>query len=193
MDYEQFNDSSFQDSILLINQIAQGNNYFTNISTVFDTISQIISLAGIIVIMTMLNSWLLLIALVIITLQSVLHVIRQRYNRQFQVDTIGEQRKLSYMSQIPKSIPAKKDIDMFNLSDYVNKKIVSFQKKMLDFNFRRIKKDGVIESVTYLLSVVFQVAAYVLIGINVFKGNITVGEFTMGITSLINFIPRYSF
>ncbi len=193
MDYEQFNDSYFQDSILLITQMVQGNNYFTNISIVFDTFSHIIALAGIIVIMTMLNSWLLLIALIVIALQSLLHIIRQRYNRQFQIDTISEQRKLGYMSKMPKSIPAKKDIDMFDLSDYILKKIESFQKNMLDFNYRRIKKDGVIETFTYLLSVVFQISAYVLIGIKAFMGEITVGEFTMGITSLINFMSASAF
>lgn len=193
MDYERFNDSSFQDSILLINQMAHGNNYFTNISTVFDTISQVIALAGIVIIMTMLNNWLLLIALIVIVLQSVLQIVRQRYNRQFQVDTIGEQRKLSYMSQIPKSIPAKKDIDMFHLGEYVLEKIYYFQNNMLDFNLRRIKKDGVIELVTYLLSIIFQVSAYVLIGINALRGAITVGEFTMGIASLINFMSASSF
>ena len=55
MDYEQFNDTSFQDNIQLTNQIAYGNNYFTGITTVFDTLSNIISLVGIVVIMTMLN------------------------------------------------------------------------------------------------------------------------------------------
>ena len=193
MDYEQFNDSYFQDSILLVTQMAHGNNYFTNISIVFDTFSHIIALVGIIVIMTMLNSWLLLIALTVIALQSLLHIIRQRYNRQFQIDTISEQRKLSYMSQMPKKISAKKDIDIFNLGEYVFNKIESFQKIMLDFNFRRIKKDGVIETFTYLLSVIFQISAYVLIGIKAFKGDITVGEFTMGITSLINFMSASAF
>lgn len=193
MDYEKFNDSAFQDSILLINQIAHGNNYFTNISTVFDTFSQIISLAGIVVIMTMLNRWLLLIALVVIVLQSFLHIIRQKYNLKFQVDTVSEQRKLGYVSQIPESIPAKKDIDMFHLGEYVYKKIEFFQKNMLNFNFQRIKKDGVIELITYLLSIIFQISAYVLIGINALRGTITVGEFTMGITSLINFMTASSF
>ncbi len=193
MDYEQFNDSYFQDSILLITQMVRGNNYFTNISIVFDTFSHMIALAGIIVIMTMLNSWLLLIALIVIALQSLLHIVRQRYHRQFQVDTISEQRKLGYMSRMPKSIPAKKDIDMFHLSDYIFKKIEAFQNNMLDFNFRRIKKDGVIETFTYLLSVAFQISAYVLIGIKAFMGEITVGEFTMGITSLINFMSASAF
>lgn len=193
MDYEQFNDSYFQDSILLINQMVQGNNYFTNISNVFDIFSQIIALVGIIAIMTMLNSWLLLIAFCVIFLQSLLHIIRQRYNRQFQIETIGEQRKLGYMSQIPKRIPAKKDIDMFNFGEYVVNRIESFQKNMLDFNLQRIKRDGVIETFTCLLSMIFQISAYVLIGMKAFKGEITAGEFTMGITSLINFMSASAF
>lgn len=193
MDYEQFNDSYFQDTILLINQMVQGNNYFTNISNVFDTFSQMIVLIGIIVIMTMLNRWLLLIALSVIILQSLLHIIRQRYNRQFQMDTISEQRKLGYMSQIPKRIPAKKDIDIFNLGEYVVNRIEAFQKNMLDFSMQRIKKDGIIETFTYLLSIIFQISAYVLIGIKAFRGEITAGEFTIGITSLINFMGASSF
>lgn len=193
MDYEQFNDSYFQDSILLIAQMAQGNNYFTNISTVFDTFSDMISLIGIVAIMATLNRWLLFIALIVIALQSLLHVIRQRYHRQFQVDTVSEQRRLGYMSQMPRSIPAKKDIDIFHLGEYVFKKIENFQKTMLGFHSGRIKKDGIIEIFTYLLSVVFQVSAYVLIGIKAFQGDITVGEFTMGITSLINFMSASMF
>lgn len=68
MDFEQFNDTSFQDNIQLTNQIAHGNNYFTSITTVFDTLSNIISLVGIVVIMTMLNRKLLLIAAVLVVL-----------------------------------------------------------------------------------------------------------------------------
>lgn len=193
MDYEQFNDSYFQDTILLINQMVQGDNYFTNISTVFDTLSQIIALVGIIVIMTMLNGWLFLVAMVVIVLQALLHIIRQRYIRQFQTDAISDERKLGYMSQIPKRIPAKKDIDIFNLGEYVMNKIKSFQEKVLGYDLQRIKKDGVIETFTYLLSVFFQIVAYILIGIKAFEGEITIGEFTMGITSLVNFMSASSF
>ena len=193
MDFEQFNDSSFQDSVLLINQLSHGNNYFTSITMIFDTLSQVISLIGTVVIMTLLNTWLLLIAMVVVSLQSVLHVIRQKNNLRFQVDTISEQRKLNYMSQVWKSIPAKKDIDLFNLGKYVSEKIVCFQNNMLKFHKHRIKKDGAIEMITYLLSVLFQIFAYILIGANAVTGAISVGEFTMGVTSLINFMTASSF
>lgn len=193
MDFEQFNDSSFHDRILLVNQIAHGNNFFTNITTVFDTISQVMTLAGIILIMTMLDIWLLFIALAVIILQSVLHMVELRYNRQFQLDTIGDDRKLSYVSQLPKNLAAKKDIDMFDLSGYIMEKIKAFQQKMLGYHLKRIRKAGFIEMATYLLSVAFQISAYILIGLNTLKGRITVGEFTMGITSLISFMSASSF
>lgn len=193
MDYEQFNDSNFQDNILLISQMMYGNNYFTNISNVFETLSQVIALVGIVIIMTMLNNWLLLIAFVIILLQSVLHIIRQKYDRQFQMNTVSNQRKLQYMSLIPRNIHAKKDVDIFNLSNYVFGKIELFQKSMLKSNANRIKKAGIIETITYLLSVVFQISAYILIGINAYRGIISVGEFTMGVASLINFMTASSF
>ena len=193
MDFERFNDSSFQDRILLINQMSQGNNFFTNITTVFETISQAITLSGIIVIMTMLNIWLLLIVLIVIVLQSVLHIIKLRYNKQFQVDTIHEQRKLGYVSQLTKDTGAKKDVDMFRMSGFILNKIKSFQQNMLAFNRRRIKTDGVIELATYLLSVAFQLAAYVLMGIHAFTGRISIGDFTMGVASLINFMSASSF
>jgi ATP-binding cassette subfamily B protein/ATP-binding cassette subfamily C protein len=193
IDFEQFNDSSFQDRILWVNQMTQGNNFFTNITTVFETISRFITLVGIIVIMTMLNIWLLFIVLVLIILQSVLHIIQLRHNRQYETDTIHEQRKIGYVSQLPTNTGVKKDIDIFNMSDFILKKIASIQQAMLIFNMRRIKASGFIEMATYSLSVVFQVSAYILIGINAFTGKISIGDFTMGVASLINFMSASSF
>lgn len=193
MDYERFNDSSFQDRILLINQMSQGNNFFTNIATVFQTISQIVTLLGMTLILTMMNAWLLLIALAIIVFQSVLHILKLKYNRQFQVDVINEQRKLGYVSHLPRDTIAKKDIDMFGMSSFILQKIKAFQKNMLVFNVQRIKKDGVIEIATFFLSVVFQISTYILMGMQAFSGQISIGDFTTGIAALINFMAASSF
>lgn len=193
MDFERFNDSSFQDRILLINQMSQGNNFFTNIATVFQTISQVITLLGMTLILTMMNVWLLFIALAVIALQSVLHVIKLKYNKQFQVDTINEQRKLGYVSHLAKDTLAKKDIDMFCMSSFIMNKIKTFQQNMLVFNWHRIKIEGVIEIADFLLSVIFQLSAYILMGIEAFTGRISIGDFTMGVASLINFMSASSF
>jgi len=193
IDFEQFNDSSFQDRIQLVKQAMYGNNFFTALTTVFETVSRIITLVGIILIMTLLNSWLLLIALVVIILQAVLHVIQLRQNRKYNFESINEQRKIGYVSTLAQDVSIKKDVVMFDMSGFILQKIDSFQRAMLVFNKRRIQISGVIEMVTYSLSVVFQVSAYVLIGLNAFNGTISIGEFTMGIASLTNFMSASSF
>ena len=193
IDYEQFNDSSFQDRIMLINQISQGNNFFTNISIVFQTISHIITLFGIVWIITSLNIWLLLIAVIVLILQAILHTIRLRFNRDFKSDVIHEQRKIGYVSHLAKDIDVKKEFVMFNMADFISKKIEMFQNNMLTYDKRRIKTSGVIEMLTYLLSVAFQVSAYLLVGFNAYTGKISIGDFSIGISSLITFMSTTSF
>lgn len=192
IDFEQFNDSSFQDRMLLVNQMSQGNNFFTNITTLFDTISEFITLVGIMLIMTTLNIWLLFIMLAVIALQSTLHIIQLKYNKQYQFDTINEQRKLSYMSHLIKGIETKKDIDMFAMGDFILNKVKSFQQVMLNFQKKLMKTSGFIELITYFLSISFQISAYVLLGLNAFTKKISIGDFTMGVTSLINFMSASS-
>lgn len=192
IDFEQFNDSSFQDRMLLVNQMSQGNNFFTNITTLFDTISEFITLVGIMLIMTTLNIWLLFIMLAVIALQSTLHIIQLKYNKQYQFDTINEQRKLSYMSHLIKGIETKKDIDMFAMGDFILNKVKSFQQVMLNFQKKLMKTSGFIELITYFLSISFQISAYILLGLNAFTKKISIGDFTMGVTSLINFMSASS-
>jgi ABC-type multidrug transport system fused ATPase/permease subunit len=193
IDFENFNDSSIQDRILLINQAARGNNFFTSLTTVFETISRFLTLVGMVFIMTTLNVWLLSIALVVIVLQALLHFIRLKYDRKYKADSVHDQRKISYVSQLAKDISSKKDIVTFDMSDYILKKIESFQQEMLEFDKRRIQVGGIIEMAIYTLSVAFQVSAYILIGINAFNRTISIGDFTMGIASLINFMSVSSF
>ena len=193
MDFEKFNDSSVQDRIMMVNQEVRGNNFFTSLTIVFSTISQFITLVGIVCVMTTLNIGLLSIALVVIALQALLHYIRLRHDRKYTEDSARERRKVAYVSQLVKDIQSKKDIVMFGMSDYIMKKIESFQQEMLTIDKRRIQEGGFIEMATYSLTVVFQVSAYVLIGINAFNGDISIGDFTMGIASLINFMSASSF
>ena len=187
-DFEQFNDPYFQDRIVLIKALANGNNFFTNIMTLFETVSRIITLIGIILIMTILNAWLLVFMLVVVGLQSVLHIKQLNDNKQYQYDIINDQRKLGYVSQLAREPEAKKDIDMFGMHAFVSKKIELLQRNLLEFDKCRIKKNGFAEMTTSFLSVAFQISAYILLALNVFAGKISIGDFTMGVASLINFL-----
>lgn len=193
IDFEQFNDSSFQERVHFISTMAQGDNYLNNLTIAFQTISQIITLMGIIVIITMLNIWLLLVAMVMIALQAVLHLARLKYNRRYNFDTINERRKITYATQLTRDIGVKKDIQIFDMGDFILNKVATFQKKLLAFDKKRIQVGGVIEIMTHLLSISFQVTAYVMLGIEAFQGKISIGDFTKGISSLINFMSASTF
>lgn len=193
MDLEKFNDSTVQERIQMVNQAVHGKNFFTSLTIFFNTISQMITLAGIVCVMTILNVWLLAIALILIVLQAVLHYIRLRHDRKYTLDSIEDSRRVSYASQMAKNISNKKDIVTFGMSSYILKKVELFQQAMLALEKRKIREGGFIEMATHSLSVAFQIFAYLLIGEKAFHGEISIGEFTMGIASLINFMSVSSF
>jgi len=193
MDFEKFNDSSVQERILLVNQAVRGKNFFTSLTIFFNTISQIVTLIGIICVMSILNVWLLAIALIVLALQTLLHYIRLKHDRKYTQEAIEDNRKVSYVSQLAKNIPNKKDIVTFGMSNYIMDKVKFFQQGMLLIEKRRIKESGFIEMATYSLSIAFQVLAYILIGQKAFNGEISIGDFTMGIASLINFMSSSTF
>lgn len=193
MDFEKFNDSSVQERIQMVNQAVHGKNFFTSLTTFFNIISKFISLVGIVWVMTILNIWLLAIALIVVALQSALHYIRLRHDRKYMQDSIEDSRRVSYVSQLAKNISNKKDIVTFDMGNYILKKVELFQHAMLAIDKKRIKESGLIEMIIYSLSIAFQIMAYLLIGQKAFYGYITIGEFTMGVTSLINFMMASSF
>ena len=192
-DFEQFNDSLFQNRVQLISMMAHGDNYLNNLTTAFQTVSQSLTLIGVIAIMTMLDIWLLLVALVMIVLQAALHLVRLRRNRQYNSDIVNEQRKISYGTQLTRDINVKKDIQIFDMGGIILDKVAAFQKKLLAYDLKRIREGGAIEVLTHLLSISFQVAAYVILGLEAFRGRISIGDFTKGISSLINFMSASTF
>lgn len=193
IDFEQFNDTSFQDRVQFINTMVQGDNYLNNLATAFQTFSQFITLIGIVVIITILNIWLLLVALLMIVLQTALHLVRLRYNRQYNFAIIKERRKIAYATQLTRDIDVKKDLQIFNMGDFILDKVEAFQKKLLTFDKKRIQVGGGIEILTHLLSISFQVVAYIILGIEAFHGKISVGDFMKGVTSLINFMSATTY
>lgn len=192
-DFEQFNDSSVQDRILMINDAMRGNNFFTGLTVLFAVISQLLTLAGVVCVMTFLNLELLLIAFAVVALQALLCFIRLRLERKFTQDSINDRRKSGYTSGLAKDVACKKDVLLYGMSGYILKKTESFQAAMLAFDRRRIKEGGLIEIAAGFLSAAFQLTAYLLIGIKAFSGQISIGDFSMGVTSLISFMSASSF
>lgn len=193
IDYEKFNDSSIHDRILLVDQVIKGNNFFISLTIVFSIISKVITLIGILCVMATLNVWLILLAIVAIVLQTLLHYVRLRSDRKYRTDYINDSRKASYVSKVTKDIQFKKDIVTFHIKEYIMKKVAFFQQKMLLLDKQHIKVNSYIEIFSNVLTVCFQISVYLIIGINAFIGNISIGDFTVGITSMFNLMTASSY
>jgi ABC-type multidrug transport system fused ATPase/permease subunit len=192
LDYEQFNEPALQDRIQMINQSVRGNNYYTGVHSIFVIISQLITLIGLISVMSSFNSWLLFIAIVVLALQSVLFYLRLKRDRRFVEDSANDRRKNNYISGLAKNIRHKKDIDMFGASDYILRKIEECHNSILSLEKKHIKGSSCFEIITSLLNISFQISAYIIIGLEAFNKNITIGDFTTGVASLINFMSTSS-
>lgn len=193
MDLEKFNDPSVQERIRMVSQAVHGKNFFTSLTVFFRIISQLITLAGIVCVMTILDVWLFLAALVVLASQAALHYMRLRHERKYAQDSVEDDRKAFYVSQLAKNISNKKDVVTFGMSGYILKKAEAFQRAMRKLDKRRLREGGFIEIAMYSFGAAFRILAYLLVGQKAFRGEITVGEFTMGIASLINFMSASSF
>ena len=193
IDYEQFNDSATLDRIHSVYRTARGNNFFTSLKTVCSIISKMITLFGVISIITHLNVILLLVVLIVIVLQTLLQIIRVNNNKKYNLDSMADQRRLTFSSDLPTNIEKKKDVIMYDLGGLIIHKLKSFQEAMLTFQKRRIKDGGMLNFIASTLTTAFQVSAYILLGISAFYGQITIGDFTAGISSLFTFMSVSTF
>ena len=193
IDYEQFNDSATLDRIHAVYRTARGNNFFTSLKTICAIISKLITLVGVISIITHLNVVLLLVVFIVIVFQTLLQIIRVKNDKKYNLDSMADQRRLTFSSDLPTNMEKKKDIIMYDLGGLIIRKLKSFQEAMLIFNKRRIKDGGILDFIAFTLTIAFQISAYILLGINAFSGQITIGDFTMGISSLFTFMSASTF
>ena len=193
IDYEQFNDSATLDRIHAVYRTARGNNFFTSLTTVCSIISKFITLFGVISIITKLNVILLLVVMIVIVLQTLLQIIRVHNNKKYNLDSMADQRRLTFSSDLPTNVEKKKDVIMYDLGSLIIHKLRSFEDAMLIFQKRKIKDEGLLNCIAFTLTIAFQVLAYILLGISAFSGQITVGDFTAGITSLLTFMSSSTF
>ena len=193
IDYEQFNDSATLDRIHSVYRTARGSNFFTNLTIISSIITKLITLIGVVSIITRLNISLLAVVSVVIVLQTILQIVRVKNGRKYNFDSMADQRRLTFSSDLPINVEKKKDIIMYDQSGIVLRKLKSFQNSMFEFSKKLIKSTGILDLSSFTLTISFQVASYILLGINAINGQISIGDFTMGISSLMTFMSASTF
>ncbi|MCR5154456.1 MAG: ABC transporter ATP-binding protein/permease, partial [Lachnospiraceae bacterium] len=97
-------------------------------------------------------------------------------------------RKMSYACDVAKDLEFKKDLHIFNWEKLIIDKIDGFQQKLLGYDKKRIAVSGNVQRIVEFLNVLFQAVTYLFLGIKVFNNHLSIGDFTRGISALMNFM-----
>ena len=179
-------DTSIQDRAEYAINLAANNNFINILNAINRLASNIIIFFGVIAIILQLDFLVLIVAFFVVVVQCSIYYINIKLNINMDVESVSVNRKLNYVTQLCTKPSMKKDITIYHMSGFILEKIQMFQQSWMKIFQKRIKDNSICEWLTTTSSLVFQLSAYIILGIKVFVKEITIGSFT--ISSLNSFM-----
>lgn len=188
MDYEMFNNTAMQDRATLALSLSANNNFVGLLDGVGRMFSNVIILAGVILIVIQFDILLIIAAFLIVGVQCALYLKSSRLRMKIEQDSSIANRCIRFLEPLFMKPKIKKDIDIYHMGDYLLEKHKSFVGLWMDTFVKKARTNCVYGMFNTMVSLVYQLFAYIILGLKVFSGGISVGSFTMGINSLNNFM-----
>lgn len=188
MDYEMFNNTAMQDRATLALSLSANNNFVGLLDGVSRLFSNVIILAGVILIVMQYEILLIIAAFLIVGIQCAMYLKSSRMNMKIEQDSSIANRCIRFLEPLFMKPKIKKDIDIYNMGDFLMEKHKSFISSWMDIFVNKAKTNCVYGTLNTMASLVYQMFAYMILGFKVFSGGISIGSFTMGINSLNNFM-----
>ncbi|MFG6379483.1 MAG: ABC transporter ATP-binding protein/permease [Lachnospiraceae bacterium] len=188
MDYEMFNNTAMQERVNLALSLSANNNFVSLLDGVSNLFSNTIVLFGIVFIVAQFDALLIIIAFFSIALQGLLFYRNRRLNMKIDEDSSIVTRYINYLEPLFVKPKIKKDIIVYNMKNYLINKHNFYVNSWMDIFIRRKKNNCVNACLNTTVSFAYQLFAYIVLGLKVFTGEISIGSFTMGINSLNTFM-----
>jgi len=192
LDNELFNDAATQDRISTAHDIAANNNFFETMQLAKMFFSNTVIVIGIIAILGSVDLWLLSIAILSIIVQCILYFVKTKKSIKLDMDNFMLSRRTVYSSQLATDIKYKKDSVVYKMSDYILNKIKRHQEEMFRNTCNINRMNYFSDWASFTLSVIVQIVSYIFLGLRVFRGYTTLGDFVMVINALVNFVKSAS-
>ncbi len=193
MEYERLEDSRvMEQKERALEPITQRNMLYSFIVAIKSMGSAIIMLFGMGGLMAYLNVWLVCILLVIVFFNTFIYKKSQEANNSFWKAIMPLNRKLKYFRKLANDYKMGTDVRIYQMQDYILKKINSFDGECYQ-GFRKLYtkvglcQGGIEVSVQFQMLVIY---AYILSIVS--KGVISIGDFTMYIAASQNFASSIS-
>ena len=110
IDYEKLLDKDIKDKRELAIRIIDNSRFATLTNNFYGIISSIIILLGIILVLVQVDFWILMVVLVVVMINTLSIVYRQKYNRGVYIDINPILRKIQYFMSIGEDISSVKEI-----------------------------------------------------------------------------------
>lgn len=168
MDYEMFNNTAMQERATLALSLSANNKFVSLLDGVGSLLSNVIILAGVILIVIDLDFLLIVIALVVVAVQSALYFKNAKTNMRIDADSSIANRCINYLVPLFVKPRIKKDIAVYSISDYLLNKLNGFLQLWMNIFIKRTKINIINNGFTVAASFAFQLVVYILLGFKAF-------------------------
>ena len=164
-----------------------GSGFGSVIELFFELFGYIITLLTLSAIISQLNVLIILLLILILGINTVVNYRTQKKNIQVHREKAVQERRSFYYSTVTQDFRFGKEIRSFDLSGWLHEKFEAQLTKMEQF-YKRLANNGFCyETIVAITAAAQQLAAYTYVVVNGIKGAISVGQFSMYLTSISTF------
>lgn len=188
-DFEKIESAEFLDQKEKASKFLYGNGQ--GFGAVFDNFASILGscfvFAGIVGIIATLNGYMLIIFILLSISTSYFdHQSKKKYVA-WDMEKVPIERKTNYLINVIESFQYAKEIRIFNLSSWLTAKVDKHLSESNEFYTKQVNESVKVENINLLSSFFRDTVAYLFLIAQFFLGEVTMGEFTMYLTSINTF------
>lgn len=187
--YQKIESSSFLDLKAKAEQFLYGggNGFATVLEAAFNILGEIITLITIASIISQLNTVLVFFLIILVLINTISNYYTQKKNIGIRMKQAEQERRSLYYSNISQDYRYGKEIRGYNLKKWILKKYSDqldvMQKFYYNISFNNMKNGFIVT----LTATIQQMFSYMFVAYKAFNGEITVGQFSMFISSITTF------
>lgn len=188
IDYELYSDMETLDKRYYAYKVTNDNNFVALLFSVRNFFTNIIVLSGIMALTLRIDVTILLIALVVILIQTAVTSKTTEKQIAYNTEVYPYMRRREYVSRLTNIITYRKDILIYDAKDYVINKTDGYNQFLFGF-FKKLKKFELFSGLFgNSIAHVYQFLSYCFLSIKMLRGLISIGDFSLYLNALNTFV-----
>lgn len=188
IDYSLYSDINILDKRYYAYKVVNDNNFVALLSSIRVFFTSLIVLSGIVLLTIRIDVTILLVALVVIAIQSFVTAKTTQRQLAYNKEAFPYMRRSEYVSRIANIITFRKDILIYDASSYVIQKLNNYNSFLFGF-FKKFKKFQLFSSLcSSFFAHIYQFIMYAFLSVKMLNQFITIGDFSLYLSALNNFV-----